>query len=82
MRDPNRECNLIFIKSNFSALTNASLHLEKLGRPLSASIKTVLDVQNKIEEVQNKIDKAVQLKMKTILENNTGLNQYVQSQQF
>jgi len=48
------------------------LRLEKSGGPLSASIKTVLDIQNKIEESQNKIGKAVQLKIKTVLEKNTG----------
>lgn len=31
-----------------------------------------MDVQNKIEEAQNKIGKAVQLKMKTVLEKNSG----------
>lgn len=72
IKDTNLECNLTFIKSNFSGLTNAILRLEKSGCPLSESIKIVLDVQNKIEEVQNKIGKAVQLKMQTVLEKNTG----------
>lgn len=48
------------------------MRLEKSGCPLPESIKIVLDVQKKIEEAQNKIGKAVQLKMKTVLEKNTG----------
>jgi len=46
MKDSNLECNLTFIKSNFSALTNAILRFEKSDYPLSTTIKTVLGVQN------------------------------------
>ncbi|KAL4131015.1 hypothetical protein QTP88_008375 [Uroleucon formosanum] len=55
IKDTNLECNLTFIKSNFSGLTNAILRLEKSGCPLSESIKIFLDIQNKIEETQNEI---------------------------
>lgn len=68
IKDSNLECNLTYIKSNFSALTSAILRLEKTGCLLSVSIKIVLDVQNAIDKAQNKISKAVQLKMKTVLE--------------
>ncbi|KAL4085014.1 hypothetical protein QTP88_027861 [Uroleucon formosanum] len=71
IKDSNVECNSKFIKSNFSALTSAILRLEKTGCPLSESIKIVLDVQNTIDKSQNKVGKAVQLKMKTVLEKNT-----------
>ncbi|KAL4083439.1 hypothetical protein QTP88_024769 [Uroleucon formosanum] len=55
IKDSNVECNLKFIKSNFSALTSAILRLEKTGCPLSESIKIVLDVQNTIDKSQNKV---------------------------
>lgn len=69
----NLKCNLTFIKSNLSVLTNAIFHFEKSGCSLYASIKKFLDVQSKIKKAQNKISKVVQLKMKTVLEKNTGL---------
>lgn len=72
IKDSNLECNLTYMKSNFSALTSAILRLEKTGCLLSESIKIVLDVQNAIDKAQYKIGKAVQLKMKTVLEKNTG----------
>jgi len=61
------EYNLTYIKSNFSALTSAILRFEKTSCPLYESIKIVLDVQNTIDKAQNKIGKAVQLKMKICL---------------
>lgn len=39
MDDTNLECNLTYIKSNFSVLTDAILCLEKSGCLLSTSIK-------------------------------------------
>jgi len=65
IKDSNLECNITYIKSNFSALTSAILRLEKTSCSMFESIKIVLDVQNTI-------DKALQLKMKTVLEKNTG----------
>ncbi|KAF0747616.1 Uncharacterized protein FWK35_00029922, partial [Aphis craccivora] len=56
IKDSNLECNLTYIKSNFSALTSAILRLEKTGCLLSESIKIVLDVQNAIDKAQNKIE--------------------------
>jgi len=35
IKEPNLECNLTYIKSNFSALTSAILRLEKTSCPLS-----------------------------------------------
>jgi len=72
IKDSNLECNLTYIKSYFSTLTSAILHLEKTSYPLFESIKIVSDVQNTIDKAQNIIGKAVQLKMKTVFEKNTG----------
>jgi hypothetical protein len=58
IKDSNLECNLTYIKSNFSVLTSAILCLEKTSCPLPESIKIVLNVQNTIDKTHNKIGKA------------------------
>lgn len=72
MNDSNLECNLTFINSNSSVLTDAIFRLEESGCPLSTSIKIVLSAKNKIGLVQNEIGKAKQLQILTVVENYTG----------
>lgn len=57
MNDSNLECNITFINSNSSVLTNVIFRLEESGCAFSTSIKIVLNAKNKIGLVQNEIKK-------------------------
>jgi Protein of unknown function (DUF 659) len=74
MADRNLECNLAYIKSNFGTLPETIIRLELSGRTLADSIQIVTEFQNKIQEIKNERGKIVQLKLKNVLEKNTGFN--------
>jgi len=74
MADRNLECNLAYIKSNFGTLSETIIRLELSGRTLADSIQIVTEFQNKIQEIKNERGKIVQLKLKNVLEKNTGFN--------
>lgn len=57
MNDSNLECNITFINSNSSVLTDVIFRLEESDCPFSTSIKIVLNAKNKIGLVQNEIKK-------------------------
>lgn len=66
------KCNLIHIKANFRSLPESIKLLETSGLPLKDSIKIVVDLQEKIQQSNSRIGKALQTKLKMVLEKNIG----------
>jgi len=66
------ECNLAYIKFNFGTLPETITRLELSERTLADSVKIVTEFQNKIQQIKNDKGKIVQLKLKKVLEKNTG----------
>jgi len=75
MVDQNLECNLAYsINSNIGILVEWIIRFESSDHPLVNSIQIVADFQNKIQQIQNDKRRAIQLKMKKALDENTDFD--------
>lgn len=64
---------MIYIYSNFGTLSDSITQLETFGLSLQHSIKIVQDVENKIQQAENRVGQDIKKKLKSILNKNTGI---------
>ncbi|KAF0715867.1 DUF659 domain-containing protein, partial [Aphis craccivora] len=72
MNDCDLKSDLIYIYSNFGTLSDSITRLETLGLSLHHSIKIVQDVENKIQQAENRVGQEIIKKLKSVLDKNTG----------
>lgn len=70
--DSDMKLNLIYIYANFGTLPISITQLETSGLSLHDSIQIVKEVENKIQQAENRIGQEIKKKFKSVLDKNSG----------